>query len=102
MAVIQTFPKYQTNLIRQLRVDAAFPCIVEWFHLLCTIAVLVKFAADESDDKVFVLVHDFFTPSACDVDPIRVEQTLRDQGELCQDGWVPLHDMFLGSSQPGG
>ena len=63
---------------------------------MLAITIWVKLAIWKSHQEVIVLVHDFFATSACYVDSVRIQKLLWYQGELGQDCWVPLHDVFLG------
>ena len=63
-------------------VEVAFPLLVIHVELLFAVPARVQFAADESDDKFSLFVHDFFATAAWDVDAVGVEEVLGDECEL--------------------
>ena len=88
--------KKKTTLYSPL-IQVAFPLLIIHIKFLLAIPRLVQFAADESDDEFPLLVHDVLAAAGLDVDAVRVEERLGHEGELGQDGRVPLDHVFLTS-----
>lgn len=62
---------------------------------MLTITIRIELAIGEPHQEVVVLVHDFFPTSARYINAVRIEKILWYQGQLCQNGRVPLYNMFL-------
>ena len=62
---------------------------------MLAIAIRIKLAVGEPHHEVVILVHDLFSTSTRYINAVRVQKVLWYQGQLCQNGWVPLHNVFL-------
>ena len=87
--------KPHTHILYGPLIQVAFPLLIIHVKLLLAVARLVELAADEPDDELALLVHDVLAAAGLDIDAIGVEEGLRHEGELGQDGRVPLDHVFL-------
>lgn len=62
---------------------------------MLAITIRIELAIGEPHQEVVLLVHDFFSTSTRYINTVRIEKILWYQGQLCQDGRVPLYNVFL-------